>query len=73
MCSLYGTMQCLCLILSFTLNLQLKLVNESGDLVPVGEPGHVLAKTYCTFTKYKNLDPKVYAGLFTEDGFIKSG
>ena len=53
--------------------LQLRLVNEKGQIVDIGEEGEVQIKsTLFEFLGYRG-EPEKTKQIHTEDGFLKSG
>ena len=51
---------------------QLRLVDERGDIVDIGEDGEIQVKTYSFLKEYRTLAEKTRQ-LFTDDGFLRTG
>ena len=54
------------------IDIDMRLVNEDGQDVPLGEPGEIWIKGPCVMKEYWN-KPEDTADVFSEDGWLKSG
>jgi len=50
----------------------MKIVNESGEIVPVNEKGELYVKGWPLFIEYKD-QPELTAKAMSEDGWYKTG
>jgi len=53
-------------------HLEVKLVNEEGDIAPIGEPGDICTRGYAVMQGYWN-DPEQTAETVDPDGWLHSG
>ena len=59
--------ECVCIM-----ELQAKVVNEAGEIVPRGVRGQLLLKGHCLFLEYKDR-PDLTKEALTADGWLKTG
>lgn len=52
---------------------QVKLVDDSGAVVPRGECGELWFRGYGILKEYRNADPQLLKNIISEDGYLKTG
>ncbi|XP_037799315.1 LOW QUALITY PROTEIN: medium-chain acyl-CoA ligase ACSF2, mitochondrial-like, partial [Penaeus monodon] len=53
-------------------HIEVKVVNESGEIVPTGEAGELLIRGYCNFLGYWD-DPEKTKEIMTQDRWLRTG